>query len=173
GVTVDQTQVAAASGALADTTLAPPAAVVPVDTQPTQAAPAAVTPTESTATPSAKLVVAALKPIRVGDSATLRARVTGDTAAKAAAITWSSSAPLIARIDSRTGRIVAVKEGSATITATAKGVTGRTVVRVVPGANVTLAGHVPVSSLITNEIKGALHPGDTTRLTAAPLGPNG
>ena len=43
----------------------------------------------------------------------------------------------------------------------------------VPGANVTLAGRVPVSSLITNEIKGALHPGDTTRLTAAPLGPNG
>ncbi|PYP68756.1 MAG: hypothetical protein DMD26_01095 [Gemmatimonadetes bacterium] len=172
GDAVDRTQVAAASGALADTTLAPPAAVVPVDTQPTQA-PAAVAPTESTATPSAKLVVAALKPIRVGDSATLRARVTGDTTAKAAAITWSSSAPLIARIDSRTGRIVAVKEGSATITATAKGVTGRTVVRVVPGANVTLAGRVPVSSLITNEIKGTLHPGDTTRLTAAPLGPNG
>jgi hypothetical protein len=46
-------------------------------------------------------------------------------------------------------------------------------VRVVPGGNVVLAGHVPVAQLITTDVKSALHPGDTVRITAAPLDANG
>jgi uncharacterized protein YjdB len=38
---------------------------------------------------------------------------------------------------------------------------------------VTQAGHVVVASLITDSTKLTLHPGDTVKVTAAPLGPNG
>ena len=168
----ENTQVVASSGALADSAArgqtALPAAP---DSQP--AAPAettAVAAADSSAATAAKLTIAALKPIRVGDSASLRARLASDPKAKLGTITWSSSAPLVARVNPRTGRVIALKEGSATITGTANGATGSVTVKVIPGANVVLAGKVAVAKLITSDVPSTLHTGDTVRVTAAPLG---
>jgi hypothetical protein len=54
------------------------------------------------------------------------------------------------------------------ITGAANGATATVTVRVLPG-NVVLAGKAPVAKLITSEVKATLHPGDTVRVTAAPL----
>jgi serine/threonine protein kinase/uncharacterized protein YjdB len=172
--TDDNVQVAAASGALADTATPPAVVAAPPtpDSQTVQTPPASAV--DTTAAPSAvKLAIASVKPIRVGDSATLRARIAGDPKAKLGSVAWTSSAPLVARVNPRTGRIVALKEGSATITGTSNAASGTVVVRVIPGSNVVLAGHVPVAQLITNDVKSTLHPGDTARLTAAPLDAKG
>jgi serine/threonine-protein kinase len=169
----DNAQVIASSGALADTasrvqTAPPPAAP---DTQPAAAAETtAVATTDSSAATAAKLTIAALKPIRVGDSASLRARLGSDPKAKLGAITWTSSAPLVARVDPRTGRVFAVNPGSARITGTVNGATGSITVKVLPGSNVTLAGKVAVAKIITSDVPATLHTGDTVRVTAAPLG---
>jgi uncharacterized protein YjdB len=170
----DGEQVVASSGALADTAArapitAPPA---PVDSQP--AAPSdstAKATADSAAATAVKLTIAAIKPMHIGDSIPLRARLGADGKAKLGAINWTSSAPTIVRI-SRGGRLVAVKDGSATITGTANGATGTLTVRVLPGS-VVLAGKAPVAQLLTSEVKSTLHPGDTLSLTAAPLGPGG
>ncbi|HKN67006.1 MAG TPA: Ig-like domain-containing protein [Gemmatimonadaceae bacterium] len=169
----DNGQVVASSGALADTasrvqTAPPPPAP---DTQPAAAAETtAVAAADSSAATAAKLTIAALRPIRVGDSAALRARLGSDPKAKLGSITWTSSAPLVARVDPRTGRVFAVKEGSAKITGTVNGATGSITVKVIPGTNVVLAGKVAVAKLITSDVPGTLHAGDTVRVTAAPLG---
>lgn len=163
-----------ASGALADTSHAPvvPTPVAP-DTQPTSAA-APAPPVDSTPTASVdKLAIAGVKPLRVGDSAALRVRLAGDPKAKVGTITWTSSAPKVATVNPKTGRVIALKEGSATITGTSNGMNGKVTVRVLPGASVVLAGKVPVAQLVTTDVKASLHPGDTLSLTAAPLGPNG
>jgi hypothetical protein len=171
----DGEQLVSSSGALADTAAkapitAPPA---PVDSQP--AAPSdstAKTTADSAAATAAKLTIAAVKPMHIGDSIALRARLGADAKAKLGAINWTSSAPSILRI-SRGGRLVAIKDGSATITGTtANGATATLTVRVLPGS-VVLAGKVPVAQLLTSEVKSTLHPGDTLSLTAAPLGPGG
>ena len=166
-------QVVASSGALADSAShaqTPPPTPAP-DSQPA-AAPetTAVAAADSSAATATKLTIAPLKPIRVGDSASLRARLASDPKAKLGTITWTSSAPLVARVNPRTGRVVALKEGSATITGTVNGATGSVAVKVVPGANVVLAGKVAVAKIITSDVPATLHPGDTVRVTAAPLG---
>ena len=166
-------QVVASSGALADSAArlqsAPPPATP--DSQPVAAAETtAVAATDSSAASPAKLTIVALKPIRVGDSASLRARLGSDPKAKLGTISWTSSAPLIARVNPRTGRVVALKEGTATITASANGVNGSTTVKVIPGSNVVLAGKVVVAKIITSDVPATLHTGDTVRVTAAPLG---
>jgi serine/threonine-protein kinase len=139
------------------------------DTQPAQsAAPAA----ESTTVAGPKLSIASLKPMRVGDSATLRARMSGGPNTPPSTITWSSSAPLVARVNARTGRVVALREGSATITGSANGTTASITLHVIPG-KVVLAGKVAVAQLITTDVKSTLHAGDTVRITAAPLDEKG
>jgi len=166
----------ASNGTLADTSAhASPVAATPLpaaDTQPTTVAAGAPAAVDSSATPAAKLTIAAIKPIHVGDSAALRARLASDPKAKTGPISWSSSAPLVARVNSRTGRVVALKEGSATITGTSNGATGTITVRVLPGT-VVQTGKPTVAQLITSEIKSTMHSGDTIRLTAAPLGAKG
>jgi serine/threonine-protein kinase len=169
----EQQVVATTSGALADSATTQqhidsvPAAV---DSQ----AKAVVAPSaDTTPAVSAKLTITPLKPLRVGDSAVLRAKLAGDPKAQLASVTWSSSAPKIARIDQRTGRVIAVKEGSATITGTANGATATMQLRVIPGGNVVLAGKVPVAQLFTTDVKSPLHPGDTIRITAAPVDAKG
>jgi hypothetical protein len=87
-------------------------------------------------------------------------------------ITWSSSAPLVARVNARTGRVVALREGSATITGSANGTTASITLHVIPG-KVVLAGKVAVAQLITTDVKSTLHAGDTVRITAAPLDEKG
>jgi serine/threonine protein kinase len=170
-------QVIASAGTLApDTTrLAKPDTAIPVavpDTQPAQT-PAAAATDSAASTGKTKLSIAALKPIRVGDSAALKVKPSGDASARPAAITWTSSNSAVARINQRTGRVIAVKEGTAMISGSANGATGTIVVRVIPGANVVLAGKVVVAQIITSEVKTALHPGDTVRITAAPLDAKG
>ena len=165
-------QVVASSGAIdsaAHVQAAPPPAAP--DTQPAAAAPetTAVAAVDSTAA-ATKLLITALKPIRVGDSAALRARLGSDPKAKLGTIAWTSSAPLVARVNPRTGRVIALKEGSATITGTVNGATGSIAVKVIPGANVVLAGKVAVAKIITSDVPATLHTGDTVRVTAAPLG---
>jgi len=163
----------ASSGTLDATPAAPVVAPQPAaDTQRTAAAPAAATDSGA-ATTVAKLTIAAVKPMRVGDSTALRARLASDAKAKLEGVTWSSNAPRIARVDAATGRVIALKEGSATITAASNGATGSVTIRVLSAGNVVLAGKVAVAQLITSEVKGALHPGDTVRITAAPLGAKG
>ena len=166
-------QVIASSGALADSAAriqTPPPPAAP-DTQPATAAETtAVAAADSSAATAARLTIATLKPIRVGDSAALRARLGSDPKAKLGAITWTSSAPLVARVDQRTGRVFAVKEGSARITGTVNGATGSITVKVIPGTNVVLAGKVAVAKIITSDVPATLHTGDTVRVTAAPLG---
>lgn len=46
------------------------------------------------------------------------------------AVAWTSSDTAVARVDARTGRIAAVRAGTATITATCEGKSGRGTVRV-------------------------------------------
>ena len=170
----DNAQVVASSGALGDTAAhvqAPPPPAAP-DTQPAAAAEttAVAAVDSSVAASSAKLTITALKPIRVGDSASLRARLGSDPKTKLGTITWTSSAPLVARVNARTGRVIALKEGSATITGTVNGATGSVNVKVIPGGEVVLAGRVAVAKIITSEVPATLHAGDTVRVTAAPLG---
>ncbi|HZI43423.1 MAG TPA: Ig-like domain-containing protein, partial [Gemmatimonadaceae bacterium] len=144
-------------------------AVVP-DSQPAQTPAPADSATKPTAS---KISIASVKPIRVGDSATLRAKLPTDVNAKASALSWTSSNPNIARVNQRTGRVVAMKEGSATITATLNGTTGSVLVRVIPGGNIVQTGKVAVAQLITSDVKSTMHPGDTVRVTAAPLDAKG
>ena len=166
----DNAQVVASSGALADSAArlqTAPAQTAP-DTQPAAAAETtAVAAVDSSAAVAAKLTIAALKPIRVGDSASLRARLRNDPKAKLGTIAWTSSAPLVARVNSRTGRVIALKEGSATITGTVNGATGSVTVKVIPGTDVVLAGKVAVAKIITSDVPATLHAGDTVRVTAA------
>jgi eukaryotic-like serine/threonine-protein kinase len=172
-------QLIASGGALADTAAKVPIAPAPapVDSQPaavsdsTAKAAADSAAASAAAANAAKLTIAAIKPMHIGDSIGLRARLATDSKAKLGAISWTSSAPSIIRI-SRGGRLVALKDGSATITGTANGATGTLTVRVLPGT-VVLAGKVPVAQLLMSDAKSTLHPGDTLRLTAAPLGPGG
>ena len=165
--TADPPVVTASSGSVGDTTH-PPAAAQPLDTPTTEVQPAATTVTTTPTVDTTKLIIASVKPIRVGDSTALRARLATDPKAKVGPITWSTNSPQIVRLNARTGRIVALKEGSATITGTANGATGTVTVRVVPGT-VVLAGKVSVAKIITSDVKSTLHPGDTVRVTAAPL----
>ena len=170
GKTATNPQVVASTGALADSSAQARADSVtsPVDSQPA----AAAAPPDTTGVAAPKLSITPLKPLRVGDSAVLRAKP-GDPKAQLGTITWTSSAPRVARVDQKTGRVIAVKEGSTTITGTSNGATASIQLRVVPGGNVVLAGKVSVAQLITSEVKSALHPGDTARITAAPLDAKG
>ena len=166
-----QAVVATTGGSLADSTAqlqhrdSVPAVV---DSQPAVAA-----APDTTTTAAAKLTISPLKSLRVGDSAVLRAKLAGDPKAQMGTVTWSSSAPRVARVDQRTGRVVAVKEGSATITGTANGVSATIQLRVVSGGNVVLAGKVAVAQIFTTDVKSPLHPGDTVRITAAPVDAKG
>ena len=157
-----------ASGTL-DTTRPQVAQVAPAVDSTTR--PDTTTRDSASATPPFSIAIGALKPIQVGDSAALRGRFIGDKPANGT-IAWSSSAPKIARVDSKSGRVYAVKEGTATITASAAGVTTKTIVRVIPAADVVLAGRVPVAELVVSDPPPPLHPGDTISLTAAPLDAN-
>ncbi|HEY2379304.1 MAG TPA: Ig-like domain-containing protein [Gemmatimonadaceae bacterium] len=165
-----QQLVAASQGAIADTMpqQKPDTAPAAVDTQHT--VPAAA---DSSTSISTKLTITPLKPLRVGDTALLRAKVAGDPKAPVSAIVWSSSAPRIARVDQRTGRIIALKEGSATITGRANGATGTTQLRVIQAGNAVVPGKAAVAQILMTEVKSALHPGDTIRVTAAPLDAKG
>lgn len=172
----DAAQLTASSGALADTTHPADTAAVaaPVDTSLQAAAPPATdSAADSTSKPAYRLAIGSVRPIRVGDSTTLRGRFVGGKQLDVAAITWTSSAPRIARVDARSGRVVALKEGTATITGEAAGVRARVVVRVIPDAGATLAGHVAVAKLVASDPPPPLHLGDTTRITVAPLDANG
>jgi eukaryotic-like serine/threonine-protein kinase len=162
----------ASSGTL-DTAPAAPVVTpaLAVDSQST--APAPATTKDSVANTTARLAIASVKPMRVGDTTALRVRSASDPKAKLEGVAWSSSAPRVARVDAASGRVVALREGSATITATSNGATGSVTIRVLSAGNVVLAGKVAVAQLITSEVKGTLHPGDTVRITAAPLGPKG
>jgi hypothetical protein len=163
-----------AGGALADTTHGQVAAVTPaVDSAPPAVDTTAAKPDSAAASgPAFSLAISSTKPVAVGDSATLHARVSGDKPA-GAAITWSSSAPKIARVDAKTGRVYGVKEGTATITAASGAVSTKTSVRVVaPAVDVVLAGKVPVAELVVSNAPPPLHPGDTISLTAAPIDAN-
>jgi uncharacterized protein YjdB len=153
----------AAQAKHADSTLAA------IDSQPKSVTP----PPDTTASATTKLTIMPLKPLHVGDTAVLRAKLAGDPKAQLGAVTWSSSAPKIARIDQRTGRLIAVKEGSATITGTANGTKATIQLRVVPGPSVVLAGKVAVAQIFMSDIKSTLHPGDTVRITAAPVDAKG
>src|SRR5205085_9858475 len=108
-----------AAGALAEssrTQLRETTPAVLPDSPTVAAPPPDTTRTDTAAAPtSAKLSIVALKPIRVGDSATLRARIAGDTKAQPGPISWTSSNAAVARVNSRTGRLVAVRAGTATI----------------------------------------------------------
>ena len=170
--TPEQQVVATTGGALADSTTQPQRAdSVPaaVDSQPAAVAP----PPDSANATNAKLTISPLKPLRVGDTAVLRAKLVGDSKAQLGAVEWSSSAPKIARVDQRSGRLIAVKEGLATISGTANGATARVQVRIVPGPNVVLAGKVAVAQIFMTDVKSTLHPGDTVRITAAPVDAKG
>jgi uncharacterized protein YjdB len=161
-----------ATGAIGDSAQQSAVAVPPaVDTTTKPAVDTTAKP-DSTA-PAFSLAISSIKPIQVGDSAPLRGRFVGDKPADAV-IKWSSSDAKIARVDDKTGRIYGVKEGRATITALAAGVSKATVVRVIPAAapNVELAGGVPVAELVLSDPPPPLHPGDTISLTAAPLDAN-
>ncbi|HKW47025.1 MAG TPA: Ig-like domain-containing protein [Gemmatimonadaceae bacterium] len=169
--TPEQQVVATTSGALADSSAQtrPDSAQTPVDPQTTAAAPAS----DTAAAAVAKLTITALKPLRVGDTAVLRAKLGGDPKAQLGTVTWSSSAPKIARIDQRTGRVIAMKEGSATITGSANGATATVQLRVVAAGNVVLAGKVAVAQILVSDVRVPVHPGDTIRITAAPLDAKG
>ena len=170
--TPEQQVVATTGGALADSAAQvqhPDSAPAAVDSQPKSV----TAPPDSTPAAGAKLTIVPLKPLRVGDTAMLRAKLAGDAKGQLGAVTWSSSAPKIARIDQRTGRLFALKEGSATITGSANGSTARMQLRVLPGGSVVLAGQVSVAQIFMSEVKSAVHPGDTVRITAAPVDAKG
>ena len=120
--------------------------------------------------------MAVLKPIRAGDSTLLRGRIIGDTTGRPWVVVWTSSAPKVVRVNARTGRLVAVAEGAATITGRWGNATAKVPVRVLPPAPVAQAGKpepLVLTELIATEIKSALREGDTIRLTAAALDQHG
>src|SRR5205085_4999824 len=88
-------------------------------------------------------------------------------------ISCTSSNAAVARVNSRAGRLVAVRAGTATITGTANGTTRTVVVRVIAGANVVLAGKTAVAQLFISDVKGPVHAGDTLKITAAPTDASG
>jgi uncharacterized protein YjdB len=72
----------------------------------------------------------------VGDSATFTATVQGDTVGARSGVTWHSTAPGVARVDSSSGLVEARAPGQATIVATSKfrpTVSASGAVTVVPG----------------------------------------
>ena len=146
-------------------------------TPPDTATVPAVANTTPTAIPSDSLVVAALRPLRVGDSTLLRGRIIGDTVGRSAPIEWTSSAPNVLRVNGRTGRVVAIGEGRATLTGRWGNAVATVPVRVLPAAVATQAGvtgqPARVADLIASDVKQALHEGDTVRVVAAALDENG
>lgn len=89
-----------------------------------------------------------------GSSETLVATVKPDDATDKT-VTWSTSDAAIATVEN--GKVTAVKEGSATITAKAGEKTAT--------CNVTVNG-IPVASITLNKTKVTLHPGETDTLVA-------
>lgn len=118
--------------------VAPPAPVVPV------VAMIQVTPATATIAPAGSVALTAQP-------------VTASGSAVAVTVTWRSSAPSIAIVDA-SGLVTGVTPGQATISATAGGMSGTSLVTVlVPVASVTLAGDT-----------AALPPGATRQLAAIP-----
>jgi hypothetical protein len=56
------------------------------------------------------------------------------------AVAWTSSDTTVARVDARTGRVAAVRAGTATITATCEGKTGTATVRAVSAEGFAVPG---------------------------------
>ena len=171
-------QLATSSGAVA------PADSASVTTQSASANSAAAAASDSAASANVtgtsrpdSLAVSPLRALRVGDSATVRARILGDTSGRGSVVAWSSSAPGVVRVNARTGRVTGVSEGTATITGKWGSATSRVAVRVLPSATVAQSGRgpqrLPVAELIATEVKSALRVGDTIRLTAAALDEHG
>ena len=90
-----------------------------------------------------------------GESETLTATVKPDDATDKT-VTWSTSDTAIATVD-QNGKVTAVKEGTATITAKAGEKTAT--------CKVTVNG-IPVASITLNKTKVTLHPGETDTLVA-------
>ena len=95
--------------------------------------------------------------LTVGDEALLKATVSPEDATDRA-ITWSSSNPGIVTVD-QGGRVKAVAEGSATVTAAAGGKTASCKVSV-------LRGIVPVASVSLDRVSVTLEENQTTTLIA-------
>ena len=91
-----------------------------------------------------------------GDEVTLKATV--EPANSTDPVSWSSSDTAVVTVDAN-GKVTAVKEGSATITATAGSVSAT--------CEVTVAKRIiPVASITLNKTRVTLHPGETEILTA-------
>ena len=91
-----------------------------------------------------------------GDEVTLKASL--EPADATDEVKWSSSNTSVATVDA-SGKVTAVKEGSATITATAGSVSAT--------CEVTVAKRIiPVASITLNKTRVTLHPGETEILTA-------
>ena len=99
--------------------------------------------------PSAEMII--------GESISLRATISPSNAT-AREIMWASSKQSVATVD-RSGRVVAVAEGTSTITATAGGKVGSCIVTVSKGV-------VDVSSINLDKTSASLKVGETVTLTA-------
>lgn len=95
--------------------------------------------------------------IKVGETRTLKATVKPDNATDKT-VTWGSSKPDIATVDN-TGKVTAVKEGVASITATSSGKSASCKVTVEKAV-------IPVSSITLSETSITLTEGDTKTITA-------
>lgn len=102
--------------------------------------------------------------LKVGEDETLSATRT-PTTALAPAITWTSSAPTVASVNSTTGKVEAKAAGTATITATAGDITATCAVTVTETTTIEITASAGTSS------SDRLEPGDTADLEiTAPTG---
>lgn len=116
------------------------------------------------ANPSESVVIGALSStLYVGDVVTMTATVKPSTIT--APVTWSSSNPDIAEINSATGELTAVAPGAVVITAECDGITGRRSVTVNPieATEVTLSeSSVTLKATETTTLSASVLPDNTT-----------
>ena len=109
-----------------------------------------------------RLVLTAPPPIRVGESAPVRATAS-PAGTSTSGLSWTSSDESVARVDARTGEVTGVSRGKATITARLGKVSQGDDVEVLPAE--VAAVQVPASH--------TLKEAESTRLTATPLDKQG
>ncbi len=122
----------------------------------------ALAPTPRTPSPAATAVAVAVAPVpasvEVGERVELRATVRG--VADPSALRWSTDSPAIVQVDERSGALLAVAAGAATVIATVGEVVERFTVTVVAPAVASLRVDGPATDI---------HVGDTVRFTAQAL----
>ena len=121
----------------------------------------------------ASVSIAPLEPVQTGDTVTLIAEVLDarGTPIADAGVTWKSSEPDLAAVDSATGRVSAKAPGTAVITALSGGQLATRELTVLPDAAADTQGYAPLTAAPSNEEDAqevAMAPTPTPRAASPP-----